>query len=113
MYLGNHDQPRMLTRWGNDAPAYRDVSSKMLTTFILSIRGTPFYYFGDELGMDNIKFNNISDYNDIEVLTNYQQVKEKGGNLNRFIAGLRGIMAVRHSSGMPARMPVLQVRYPG
>ena len=77
MYLANHDQPRMLTRWGNDSPEFREPSSKLLSTFILSMRGTPYYYYGDEIGMDNIKFDRVEDYNDIELLTNYAQVKAK------------------------------------
>ncbi len=89
MYLANHDQPRMLTRWGNDAPAFREASSKLLTTFILSMRATPYYYYGDELGMDNIKFDKVEDYNDIELLTNYTQVKNKGGDLKRFLEGMK------------------------
>ncbi|MBL7790767.1 MAG: alpha-glucosidase [Saprospiraceae bacterium] len=89
IYLANHDQPRMLTRWGNDSPEFRNVSSKMLTTFILSMRGTAFYYFGDEIGMSNIKFDRVDDYNDIELLTNYAQVKAKGGDLKRFLEGMK------------------------
>lgn len=89
IYLGNHDQPRMLTRWGNDSPAYREASSKMLTTFILSMRGTPYYYYGDEIGMSNIKFDSIQEYNDIEAILNYQQVKAKGGDLKRFLNGMK------------------------
>ncbi|MFC4262866.1 alpha-glucosidase [Ferruginibacter yonginensis] len=85
IYLGNHDQPRMVTRWGNDAPEYREVSSKMLTTFLLSMRGTPYYYYGDELGMTNIKFDKIEDYKDIETIAAYEQVKNKGGDLKQFI----------------------------
>jgi oligo-1,6-glucosidase len=85
IYLGNHDQPRMLTRWGNDAPAFRNTSSKMLTTFLLSMRATPYYYFGDELGMNNIKFDRISEYRDIESINMYQQVKNNGGNLQDFL----------------------------
>jgi oligo-1,6-glucosidase len=89
MYLANHDQPRMLTRWGNDSPEFREVSSKMLTTFILSMRGTPYYYFGDEIGMSNIKFDKVEEYNDIELHTNYAQVKAKGGDLKRFLEGMK------------------------
>ena len=89
MYLANHDQPRMLTRWGNDSPEFRDASSKMLTTFILSMRGTPYYYFGDEIGMNNIKFDKVEEYNDIELHTNYAQVKAKGGDLKRFLEGMK------------------------
>jgi oligo-1,6-glucosidase len=61
----------------------------MLTTFILSMRGTPYYYYGDELGMSNIKFDKVEQYNDIELLTNYAQVKAKGGDLKRFLEGMK------------------------
>ncbi len=85
IYLGNHDQPRMVTRWGNDSPQWREVSSKMLSTFLLTMRATPYYYAGDELGMDNIKFDKIEDYKDIESIGMYNQIKNKGGNLQEFI----------------------------
>ena len=85
IYLGNHDQPRMVSRWGNDAPEHREASSKMLTTFLLSMRGTPFYYYGDELGMTNIKFDKIEDYRDIETIAEYGKVQKAGGNLKQFI----------------------------
>lgn len=84
-YLGNHDQPRMVTRWGNDAPEFRELSSKMLTTFLLTMRGTPYYYFGDELGMTNIKFDKIEDYKDIETIAEYGKVKNANGDLKQFI----------------------------
>jgi oligo-1,6-glucosidase len=89
IYLANHDQPRMLSRWGNDAPEFRDYSSKLLTTFILSMRATPFYYYGDEIGMNNIRFEKVEQYNDVELLTNYEQVKAKGGDLRRFLEGMK------------------------
>ena len=57
--FGNHDQPRMVTRWGNDSAEFRELSSKMLTTFLLTMRATPYYYNGDELGMTNIKFEKL------------------------------------------------------
>ncbi len=85
IYLGNHDQPRMVTRWGNDTPQYRTLSSKMLTTFLMTMRATPYYYFGDELGMTNIKFDSIGDYKDIETLNMYQHLKETGGDPHQFI----------------------------
>jgi oligo-1,6-glucosidase len=85
IYLGNHDQPRMVTRWGNDAPEFRELSSKMLTTFLMTMRATPYYYFGDELGMNNIKFDKIEDYKDIESIAMYGQIKNKGGDLKEFI----------------------------
>lgn len=99
VYLGNHDQPRMVTRWGNDAPEFRELSSKMLTTFLMTMRATPYYYNGDELGMDNIKFDKIEDYRDVESLNMYQQIKNKGGDLKAFLAAQK-IMA-RDNSRTP------------
>jgi oligo-1,6-glucosidase len=87
IYLGNHDQPRMLTRWGNDSPGYREASSKMLTTFLMSMRATPYYYSGDELGMDNIKFDNIKDYRDIETINYYRKLQNENGDTVRFLNG--------------------------
>ncbi len=87
IYLGNHDQPRMVTRWGNDAPEFREASSKLLTTFLLTMRATPYYFAGDELGMKNIKFDSISDYQDIETLNMYKKIKEEGGDLGYFLTG--------------------------
>ena len=85
IYLGNHDQPRMLSRWGNDAPEFREASSKLLTTFLMTMRATPYYYFGDELGMSNIKFDKIDDYKDIESINMYKQIQSKGGDLKEFL----------------------------
>ncbi|WP_317166403.1 glycoside hydrolase family 13 protein [Yeosuana marina] len=85
IYLGNHDQPRMVSRWGNDTPKFRAYSSKMLTTFLLSMRGTPYYYYGDEIGMTNAYFDSIEDYRDIETIAEYEKVKIAGGDLQQFI----------------------------
>ena len=85
IYLGNHDQPRMTSRWGNDAPEFHDYSSKLLTTFLLSMRGTPYYYNGDEIGMVNAKFDKIEDYRDIETLAEYERLQKTGGDLKQFI----------------------------
>lgn len=99
IYLGNHDQPRMLTRWGNDSPQFRVPASKMLSTFLLTMRGTPYYYFGDELGMSNIKFDKIEDYRDIETIGMYGQIKSKGGDLNYFLNGQK--ISARDNSRTP------------
>ena len=85
VYLGNHDQPRMVSRWCNDNEQWRELASKMLTTFILTMRGTPYYYQGDEIGMSNIKFDSIDDYRDIETINWYNLTKREGGDLNKFI----------------------------
>ncbi len=85
LYLGNHDQPRMLSRWGNDAAEFRVASSKLLITFLLTMRATPIFYNGDELGMANIKFDNIRHYRDIETLSMYQYIQSQQGDLEQFI----------------------------
>lgn len=85
IYLGNHDVPRMVSRWGNDAPEFRDLSSKMLTTFLLTMNSTPYYMAGDELGMTNIRFDKIEDYRDIKTVNRYKEIKEKGGDIQAFM----------------------------
>lgn len=85
IYLGNHDQPRMLSRFGNDSAEYREISAKMLATFLLTMRGTPYWYAGDEIGMSNIKFKCIEDYNDINTKNLYKQIEEKGRNISAFL----------------------------
>jgi oligo-1,6-glucosidase len=87
IFLANHDQPRMVSHWGNDSPRFREVSSKMLTTFIMTMRGTPYYYNGDELGMSNINFDKIEDYRDIATINKYKEVKKNGGDLTAFLEG--------------------------
>jgi oligo-1,6-glucosidase len=85
IFLANHDNPRMVNKFGSDTPEFREISSKMLSTFILTMRGTPFYYNGDELGMDNIKFDDIKDYNDVDTKNKYEHLREIGGDLKVFI----------------------------
>jgi oligo-1,6-glucosidase len=85
IFLANHDQPRMVSHWGNDSPRFREVSSKMLTTFIMTMRGTPYYYNGDELGMSNINFDKIEDYRDIATINKYKETKKNGGDLTAFL----------------------------
>ncbi len=85
VFLANHDQARMVSRFGSDKPEFRELSSKMLNTFILSMRGTPYCYLGDELGMSNAYFNKIEDYNDVATLNEYQYQKNNGGDLKKFM----------------------------
>jgi oligo-1,6-glucosidase len=85
IFLANHDQPRMVSHWGNDSPAFRAASSKMLTTFIMTMRGTPYYYNGDEIGMRNIRFDRIEDYRDIGTINKYKEVVSKGGDPAAFL----------------------------
>ncbi|MFE3846453.1 alpha-glucosidase [Flavobacterium sp. LB3P45] len=85
IFLANHDQPRMVSKFGNDTPEFREISSKMLSTFVMTMRGTPYYYYGDELGMDNIRFNSIEDYKDVDTRNKYIGLKNKGGDLQAFL----------------------------
>lgn len=85
IFLANHDQPRMVSKFGNDTPAYREIASKMLSTFVFTMRGTPFYFQGDELGMTNIRFDSIEDYNDVEAKNQYAKLVEIGGDTQAFI----------------------------
>jgi oligo-1,6-glucosidase len=89
IFLANHDQARMVSRFGNDRPEFRDLSSKMLSTFIMTMRGTPYYYNGDELGMTNARFEKIEDYRDMPALNEYQNQKNIGGDLQKFIERLK------------------------
>lgn len=72
LYWSNHDQPRAVTRFGNDQPEWSDKSAKMLGTILHMQCGTPFIYQGEELGMTNAKFKDINDYRDIETHNIYE-----------------------------------------
>lgn len=72
LYLNNHDQPRMVSRFGNDGK-YRVESAKMLATFLHTLQGTPYIYQGEEIGMTNVKFASIEEYKDIETLNMYKE----------------------------------------
>jgi oligo-1,6-glucosidase len=88
VFLSNHDQARLVSRFGNDKPGFRETSAKMLATFVLTMRGTPFWYNGDELGMTNAGFTDIGDYRDVSALNEYQHLKDTGGNLSVFLKKL-------------------------
>ena len=77
LFWNNHDLPRIVSRWGNDKE-YRVKSAKMLATLLHGMKGTPYIYQGEELGMTNVKFDNIEDYNDIESLNMYKERISKG-----------------------------------
>ncbi|SEO56830.1 oligo-1,6-glucosidase [Mucilaginibacter gossypiicola] len=85
IFLANHDQARLVSRFGNDSPEFRVVSSKMLTTFLMTMRGTPYYYNGDELGMTNAGFTTIEDYRDVQTLNEYQRQKNIGADLPAYL----------------------------
>jgi oligo-1,6-glucosidase len=67
VFLSNHDNPRVVSAFGDDSPRFREASAKLLATMLLTLKGTPFIYQGDELGMTNYPFSNINQFDDIEV----------------------------------------------
>ena len=79
LFWNNHDLPRIVSRWGNDKE-YRVESAKMLATLLHGMKGTPYIYQGEELGMTNVRFKNLDDYKDIESLNMYKERREKGYN---------------------------------
>jgi len=85
IYLGNHDMSRMVSHFGNDSEAFREVSAKMLHTFILSMRATPYIFNGDEIGMVNTNHTNIEKYQDIYTINYYNQLKQNGGDYEGFL----------------------------
>jgi oligo-1,6-glucosidase len=78
LYLSNHDQPRAVSRFGDDGE-YRGESAKLLATFLHMLHGTPYIYQGEEIGMTNAKFESIEDYRDIETLNMYRDFVEERG----------------------------------
>ncbi|MDK8183972.1 alpha-glucosidase [Paenibacillus sp. UMB4589-SE434] len=78
LYLNNHDQPRMVSRFGDDGE-YRVLSAKMLATLLHTLKGTPYIYQGEELGMTNVSFERIDQYQDIETLNMYREATELHG----------------------------------
>ena len=77
LYWNNHDQPRVVSRFGDDSPAYRVVSAKMLATILHCLQGTPYIYAGEELGMTNAPFASLAAYQDLESQNAYRQLVEE------------------------------------
>lgn len=77
LFMNNHDLPRIVSRWGNDGK-YRKESAKMLATMLHGMQGTPYIYQGEELGMTNVQFDSIEEYEDIETLNMYKERLKKG-----------------------------------
>ncbi|MBS5936938.1 alpha-glucosidase [Clostridium sp.] len=77
LFWNNHDLPRIVSRWGNDKE-YRVESAKMLATLLHGLKGTPYIYQGEEIGMTNIKFDTIEEYNDIEIRNMYKDRIARG-----------------------------------
>jgi oligo-1,6-glucosidase len=87
-YLSNHDQPRSVSRFGNDGE-FRVESAKLLATFLHMLHGTPYIYQGEELGMTNVAFDSIDDYRDIETRNFYREwAVERGENATAVMAAI-------------------------
>ena len=88
IFLSNHDQSRVVDRFGNASIEFQAASAKMLNTFILSMRGTPYTYYGDELGMTNNGFKEIEEYQDIAAINGYKSAQLKGEDLSLYLKNL-------------------------
>lgn len=73
LFWDNHDQPRAVSRFGDDRPQYRELSAKMLATCLHMMQGTPYIYQGEELGMTNYPFTSPDEFRDIESVNAYEE----------------------------------------
>jgi len=87
LYWNNHDQPRIVSRFGDDT-VYREKSAKMLATCLHMMQGTPYIYQGEEIGMTNVKFDSLDDYRDIEILNMYKERKALGWNHEKLMESI-------------------------
>ncbi|WP_252247493.1 alpha-glucosidase [Clostridium sp. ZBS4] len=78
LYWNNHDQPRVVSRFGNDKKYWKE-SAKMLATCLHMMKGTPYIYQGEEIGMTNVTFRDLNDYKDIEIINAYNDLVIKNG----------------------------------
>lgn len=78
LFWCNHDQPRVVSRFGNDSPEYREVSAKMLAVCLHMMQGTSYIYQGEELGMTNVPFKGIADFRDLDSINAYWELTGKG-----------------------------------
>ena len=88
LYWDNHDQPRVVSRFGDDDPTFWAASAKALATVLHGMRGTPFVYQGEELGMTNHRFRDLDDHADIESRNYVNHVVEAGGDQAAALVGL-------------------------
>jgi oligo-1,6-glucosidase len=101
LYLNNHDEPRMVSRYGDDGE-YRRESATMLATLLHTLRGTPFVYQGEEVGMTNYPFDSLAEVRDVDTLRNVEVARRRG----RFASESEVLELVRHRSRDNARTPM-------
>lgn len=99
LFWNNHDLPRAVSKYGNDS-TYRDASAKALATVLHGMQGTPYVYQGEELGMTNVAFESIDDYQDIETRNLYRERLEQGDSPTALMA------AIHKNSRDNARTPM-------
>ena len=102
LFWGNHDFPRVISRFGNDREPYREKSAKMLAICLHMMQGTPYIYQGEELGMTNVPFNSLDDYRDIETFNSYKQLVE----IEKSVSHEDMLRYMRKSSRDNARTPM-------
>ena len=78
LFFCNHDQPRIVSRLGDDSPAWREKSAKCIATFLHLMQGTPYVYQGEELGMTNVKFSSVDEFRDLEAINAYRDLSARG-----------------------------------
>lgn len=101
LYWSNHDQPRSVSRYGNDEDPYRELSAKMLGTCLHMMKGTPYIYQGEELGMTNVPFASIGEFRDIESINAYWEFTE-----NDIVAPEEMMKYLNYKSRDNARTPM-------
>jgi glycosidase len=101
LYLNNHDEPRMVSRFGDDGE-YRRESAKLLGTLVHTLRGTPFVYQGEELGMTNYPFESLAEVRDVDTIKNVEAARRAG----RLDSEAEVMRLVRHRSRDNARTPM-------
>ncbi|MEL4358321.1 MULTISPECIES: alpha-glucosidase [unclassified Luteococcus] len=89
LYWNNHDQPRIVSRWGDDSPEHRVNSAKTLGTVLHLQKGTPYIYQGEEIGMTNAYFTSIDQYQDLETLNHYAEATALGADPEDLLASYR------------------------
>lgn len=88
LFWSNHDLPRIVSRWGNDGE-YRELSAKMLATLLHGMKGTPYIYQGEELGMTNVPFTTIEKFPDIETQNIYKERLQAGMESEEILKAIR------------------------
>lgn len=88
IYWHNHDQPRIVSHYGNDL-VYHKRSAKMLAYTLYFLPGTPIIYYGEEIGMTNVDYQNLDDFRDVEVFTEYDNFMSRGATHSMAMQALR------------------------